>query len=550
MSASSKKKLRKEQNAALLTEKQKKAQAESKKLKAYSTIFTVIIVAILVTALVVIGISTYNKMGIAQKNTIAATIDGVELNSVEMNYFFVDAIENEYKSWEEMYGGNVSGIATLMGLDTSTPLDEQIYNEATGETWADYFYALALEEAKSIYALEKEAKAVGFTLTAEEQNAIDLSMEQMKLYMAASGYNNMGQFLSATYGPGASEQTYRAYTERAILAGNYYNAKVSGFAYSEDDIRAKDNEDLQHYNSYNYNTVYLSYSSYLEGGTTDENGTVTYTEADRNAARNKAKADAETLGAATSLEELDKAIAALPVNAEKENAASNKVENALYDNLPTDAAEWFTDPARKEGDITVLPLKSSTTAEDGSVTEVINGYYVYCYQSSTDNKVPMGDVRHLLVAFQSATGDVEYTDEEKATAKASAEELLNNWMSGEATEESFIALVQEKSDDVGSKADGGLFENVAPVQGVYEENFTNWAVDPNRKAGETGIIETSYGYHVMYYVGNSKLNYRDHLIETDLRNTDVSTWYTGLIDATTATKGDTSKVVTDRIVSG
>ena len=32
--------------------------------------------------------------------------------------------------------------------------------------------------------------------------------------------------------------------------------------------------------------------------------------------------------------------------------------------------------------------------------------------------------------------------------------------------------------------------------------FNDWCFDPNRKPGDSGIIETNYGYHVMYYVGN------------------------------------------------
>jgi hypothetical protein len=32
-------------------------------------------------------------------------------------------------------------------------------------------------------------------------------------------------------------------------------------------------------------------------------------------------------------------------------------------------------------------------------------------------------------------------------------------------------------------------------------NFRDWAVDDQRKPGDTGLVETEYGYHVMYYVG-------------------------------------------------
>ena len=48
MSASSKKKLRKEQNMAALTEKQQKQRKEDKKLKAYTVSFIIVMVLILV----------------------------------------------------------------------------------------------------------------------------------------------------------------------------------------------------------------------------------------------------------------------------------------------------------------------------------------------------------------------------------------------------------------------------------------------------------------------------------------------------------------------
>ena len=30
--------------------------------------------------------------------------------------------------------------------------------------------------------------------------------------------------------------------------------------------------------------------------------------------------------------------------------------------------------------------------------------------------------------------------------------------------------------------------------------FNDWCFDPSRKSGDTGIVETSYGVHVMYFV--------------------------------------------------
>jgi hypothetical protein len=37
----------------------------------------------------------------------------------------------------------------------------------------------------------------------------------------------------------------------------------------------------------------------------------------------------------------------------------------------------------------------------------------------------------------------------------------------------------------------------------YVDNFKNWAIDPARKTGDCDIVETSYGYHIMYFVKNN-----------------------------------------------
>ncbi|MCX7615477.1 MAG: peptidylprolyl isomerase, partial [Clostridiales bacterium] len=34
--------------------------------------------------------------------------------------------------------------------------------------------------------------------------------------------------------------------------------------------------------------------------------------------------------------------------------------------------------------------------------------------------------------------------------------------------------------------------------------FNNWIFDKARKPGDTGIVETSYGYHIMYFIGKGE----------------------------------------------
>ena len=76
MSASDKKKLRKEQATAYLTEKQRQEQAEAKKLKLYTIGFVSILVVVACIAIGVLGVRAVNQSGVFEKNTIAAVVDG------------------------------------------------------------------------------------------------------------------------------------------------------------------------------------------------------------------------------------------------------------------------------------------------------------------------------------------------------------------------------------------------------------------------------------------------------------------------------------------
>ena len=92
MSASDKKKIRKEQSAALLTEKQKQQQAEAKKLRNQTIGFVVAMALVVCIVLGVLAVRAVNNSGIIQRNTIAVTIGEHELSSADMNYYYVDAI--------------------------------------------------------------------------------------------------------------------------------------------------------------------------------------------------------------------------------------------------------------------------------------------------------------------------------------------------------------------------------------------------------------------------------------------------------------------------
>lgn len=545
MSASSKKKLRKELNAQQLTEKQQQAQKEAKKLKITTIAFVAVILAIVVAFVAIVVVNGVKNSGVFEKNTIAATVDGEEINSIEFNYYYNDLISNTYSEWQSSYGDYLSAYMSMMGLDLSKPLSEQTYFGDESMTWADYFVDYALNKLKSDYALYNAAQAAGFTLTEEQQTDITNNILTMGMYAQLYGYTDLEHYLTTNYGTGASEKTYTEYCTVSAIASAYYNAHGAELTYDDADIRAYDDVDPTLYNGYDFAYYYLNASTFLHQDAEEDHDHSAHTEEETAAALQQAKEAADSLRNAKTVVELDEAIAALPIN-EGKTAASTKSNGALGGTISSLYKTWLTSGSRKENDVQVFAYESTSTDEDGNETTVVNGYYVVMYRGMTTNERPVGNVRHLLVTFEEdEEGNVSIKAKEDAKAKADG--YLKQWQDGEATEESFIELVKAHSDD-SSASTGGLFEDITPVSN-YVENFRNWAIDENRQVGDTGVIETEYGYHVMYYVGASELNYRDMMIENDLRVEELEAWYNDIVEATDAQLGDTKYVNKDMILS-
>lgn len=132
------------------------------------------------------------------------------------------------------------------------------------------------------------------------------------------------------------------------------------------------------------------------------------------------------------------------------------------------------------------------------------------------------DVRHILVqvkgGFADTSGNMTHTDEEWAACEADAQAILDAWLAGDKTEDSFAALANEKSEDPGSNTKGGLYENVYVGQMV--EPFETWCFDEARQYADYGLVKTSYGYHVMFFVG-SKPMWKEYA-STDWKNDQIS----------------------------
>lgn len=128
----------------------------------------------------------------------------------------------------------------------------------------------------------------------------------------------------------------------------------------------------------------------------------------------------------------------------------------------------------------------------------------YAKKGITKDSGKLVDVRHILLQPEGGTedvnGDMIYTQEAWDACYVKAEALLAQWQNGEATEASFGELANANSADPGSNTHGGLYTGVA--NGYMVEEFNDWIFDESRETGNTGIVKTKHGYHIMYFVNS------------------------------------------------
>ena len=148
---------------------------------------------------------------------------------------------------------------------------------------------------------------------------------------------------------------------------------------------------------------------------------------------------------------------------------------------------------------------TSITVTDEEIAEMFALHEEEYAQQGLTRDTKTVNVRHILIYPEGATTETirteTFSEEAWASGEAAAQALLEEWLQGEQTEESFAALAQEHSQDPGSAANGGLYTDV--YEGDMVEAFDAWCFDPLRQVGDYGIVRTEYGYHIMYYSGET-----------------------------------------------
>lgn len=508
---------------------------------------TVLVVAVIAGA----AFGILKSAGVFARMQTAFTVGEDKISVAEYGYMYYmqyQQIVNSAQQSESQYGYNI------YGFDYTKSPEEQDYptanEDGSKKTWAEYITEATVDYVQEFYTLYNNAVAEGYETTEEDIKDIDESMDTMRETAANIGGNaegaiqlSLNSYLKLYYGEGINANFLKDLMKKELIVQRYSEDKQQGFEdkYTDEIVDKEYNKDVSEYNAVDLR-MYAFENETLEAaeGESEDELKARQEEANKaltakaeallanvtdEASFNEAaeayihEADAdeaevaeeateetaeETAEEATEETATEDAEEAHDHDAETKNYGISKSSLTSY--ISEEASKWAFDSARKAGD------KKVFTNDNGS-------YALYLVKPSYAQESV--DVRHaLFMTVDSSTGE-ELDSAAIKEKKALAEEVLAQWNDSEKTEEYFAELANEYSEDTGSNTTGGLYEKVTPGQMV--DSFDKWIFDESRKAGDVEIIESEFGYHLMYFVGNKDFTYRS-TIRTSHTQDDYSSW--------------------------
>lgn len=473
MSASREKKSRQGKTEEL-SERQLKAQQEAAQAKRNTIIYTIIGV---VSAVLVAALLIWNS-GFFQNRVGAVVIGGKTYTVADMQYYY-NQIYSHYYSQAQA--------GMIDNLDYELPAEDQMYDEEEGKTWKDFILEESVHAMSEIKALVAYAEKEGYKMSEVGEQTVRENMDSLTAESAKNGFTTVNSFLKTVYGNAMTKGRFEQIVRESVIASETSTRYEQALTYTEEQMNEFYEEHKDEMDLFQYNSIYFTTSvtpiKNEDGKYTDP------TDADKEAAKQAAmdraeKAKKELESGADFGTVMEQFSGDIKVAVSPDQSYMGYELNPLF-------AEWLQDDQRKPGDVTVI------AAEDGQ------GIYLIQVAKRGRSEEITADIRHVFVAAEKDEGAAQPTEEQYAAAKEKAQKLLDDWKAGGATEEKFAEMAQKESDDTASTAAGGLYTQISSLDG-YVKSFTDWALDPARKPGDTGLVQNTdsavQGWHIMYYV--------------------------------------------------
>lgn len=475
------------------------------------------VISIVLCAAIVLGIVafSFNYYGVLQRVIKVGSVGSEQSVTIaEYEYYYMRAY-NEIRYQAQYYQYYYS---SDIGYDTSLAPDQQTQTTTDDEgneiTWVERLHDDTISLIQIHKAYYNEALKAGLELTKADEAYIDQQIEDLREEAASAGSSSdeeggvkysLNAYLRKVYGGAVNERFLRKQLKIQALAQKFVTERTAEIAdgYEQEAIDKKYKEATSDYDFVTFRT----YSFKTTDLTAEDN------ESDEDYAARQAKADAEVKKNAEDFynavkDEATFAAKATELNKDTEDYNADEetkftmLKSNVTSNISEEAATWLYDSSTKVGS-----KKLFTEESDDIYTYTIVLAVEAPHQEQTVS------VRHILLSTQDTSSGEALSDEEIAKKKATADDVLKKFNESDKSEDSFAALAYEYTEDTGSSSTGGLYEHIYPGQMVTE--FNDWCFDESRKAGDVEMVETDYGYHIIYFVENDNADYYDATIRSN-----------------------------------
>lgn len=484
------------------------------------------VISIVLCAVIVLGVVAFslNYYGALQR---VIKIGGVgsdqSVTIAEYEYYYMRAYNQvRYQAQYYQYYYQTSN-----GYDLSLTPEEQTQTtkDADGNeiTWTEKLHEDTLEIIQLHKAYYNEALKMGLKLTKADEAFIDKQIEDLRDEAKSAGSNSsssdsknkvtysLNAYLRKVYGGSINERFLRKQLKIQVLAQKYLTERTNEIAkgYDQKDIDAEYKKDTTAYDF----VTFRAYTFKTTELTKEDN------ETDDALKARQAKANAEVKKNANDFYNAvtnDATFTAKAKELNKDTADYNVDEETKYSMLKSTAQSTFSEDAAKW-----LFDSSTKVGSKKLFSDEEKGKYIVVLALSKPHQEQTVTARHILFQTKDQSSGNALSEEEIAKKKTQAEDVLKKFNEGDKTEDSFAALANEYNEDTGSSSNGGLYEHIYPGQMVTE--FNDWVFDANRKAGDVELVETDYGYHIIYFVAKDGKDYYDSTIRSSKANEDIET---------------------------
>lgn len=515
----------KERDAIVITEDELVLPLAEKTKKIIKAVVAVVLIVALLFTYVATGAvrkGLCSTLGWPQSVFTAYTIkdaDG-DKHTVKVstyNYYFAMYYNNLQSTVSQYKQYDIDLEEANMNVDFDKKLSQQKRTDEDGntQTWLEYIQDQVMEQIKDTYTYYYMAVKANDgkepDITEDQQSELDEALESYETSASNYGYTVSG-YLQAAMGKGVTEEVFRHEAKVSYISQNYseeYQEELNKKEYDDADLEAYRDENLADLQSVDIKLFECD------------------NEDDAIAFKNALKADGSNfaeLASKYSSTDWDIEANKNPVETTYNGITYGTMKKLSYavctpdtdDNTKHTSLDWLFSTDRKAGDV----IQEST-----SVVYLVKP--VYLSEQKTVS------VRHILIKpvaqeteeetdehghdHSSASDATECTEEEWAEAYTKAKEILDEYENGDKTEDSFAALAKEYTED-SNGSDGGIYENVVPNQMVA--TFNAWCFDSSRQAGDTAIVKTKYGYHIMYFVGTGNYSVWQYTAQQALASED------------------------------